>query len=70
MDEMIITGNNVTLIKLVKIMLAWKIDMKDLGLADVIVGIKITKISNGYTLSQSHYIEKILNYFLIREIRV
>ena len=37
--------------------------MKDLGVADVILGIKITKTSEGYALSQSHYVEKILEKF-------
>ena len=37
--------------------------MKDMGIADVILGMKITKISEGYALSQSHYIEKILDKF-------
>ncbi|KAA0057193.1 Retrovirus-related Pol polyprotein from transposon TNT 1-94 [Cucumis melo var. makuwa] len=40
--------------------------MKDLGEADVILGIKSTRTENGIFLDQSHYIEKILkkyNYF-------
>ncbi|KAA0056426.1 putative Polyprotein [Cucumis melo var. makuwa] len=40
--------------------------MKDLGEANVILGIKITRIENGISLDQSHYIGKILkkyNYF-------
>ncbi|KAA0055474.1 Retrovirus-related Pol polyprotein from transposon TNT 1-94 [Cucumis melo var. makuwa] len=40
--------------------------MKDLGKADVILGIKITRTENGIFLDQSHDIEKILkkyNYF-------
>ncbi|KAA0042336.1 putative Polyprotein [Cucumis melo var. makuwa] len=40
--------------------------MKDLGEADVILDIKITRTENGISLDQSHYIEKILkkyNYF-------
>ncbi|KAA0049588.1 putative Polyprotein [Cucumis melo var. makuwa] len=40
--------------------------MKDLGEADVILGIKITRTENGIFLYQSHHIEKILkkyNYF-------
>lgn len=35
-----------------------------MGVADVILGMKITKISNGYALSQSHYIEKILGKYI------
>ncbi|XP_071710976.1 secreted RxLR effector protein 161-like [Rutidosis leptorrhynchoides] len=40
--------------------------MKDLGEANVILGIKITRSEKGISLDQSHYIEKILkkyNYF-------
>ncbi|KAL0546869.1 hypothetical protein IC582_016787 [Cucumis melo] len=47
-------------------MLSANFDMKDLGEADVILGIKITKTENGIFLDPSHYIEKILkkyNYF-------
>ncbi|KAL0445959.1 UNVERIFIED_CONTAM: Retrovirus-related Pol polyprotein from transposon TNT 1-94 [Sesamum latifolium] len=38
-------------------------DMKDMGLADVILGIKISKTSDGLALSQSHYVENILKKF-------
>ncbi|CAL8174662.1 unnamed protein product [Prunus armeniaca] len=40
--------------------------MKDLGDANVILGIKITRSEKGFSLDQSHYIEKIhkkYNYF-------
>ena len=37
--------------------------MKDLGVADVILGIKISKTSDGLILSQSRYIEKMLTKF-------
>jgi intein-encoded DNA endonuclease-like protein len=37
--------------------------MKDLGDADVILNIKLIKGENGITLSQSYYMEKILNRF-------
>ncbi|KAL0378951.1 UNVERIFIED_CONTAM: Retrovirus-related Pol polyprotein from transposon TNT 1-94 [Sesamum radiatum] len=37
--------------------------MKDLGEADVILGVKIRKTENGFSLCQSHYIEKILRKF-------
>ena len=46
-----------------KKMLNNQFDMKDIGLADDILGIKITKTSEGYSLSQTHYIEKILDKF-------
>jgi hypothetical protein len=34
--------------------------MKDLGGADVILNIKLIKADGGITLSQSHYVEKVL----------
>ncbi|GJS75959.1 hypothetical protein Tco_0725840 [Tanacetum coccineum] len=37
------------------------VDMKDMGLADVILGIKIIRTQNGLVLSQAHYVDKILN---------
>jgi hypothetical protein len=37
--------------------------MKDLGEADVILNIKLMKGENRITLSQSHYVEKMLNRF-------
>ena len=37
--------------------------MKDLGVTDVILGMKISRKSDGLVLSQSHYIKKILEKF-------
>jgi hypothetical protein len=37
--------------------------MKDLGEADVILKIKLIKKDSGITLSQSHYVEKVLSQF-------
>ena len=44
-------------------MLSSRFDMKDLGVADVILGVKIIKTPQGYALSQSHYIAKLLERF-------
>ncbi|GJT91176.1 retrovirus-related pol polyprotein from transposon TNT 1-94 [Tanacetum coccineum] len=60
-DDMLIIGSNDKMIKSTKDMLKSKFDMKDLGLADVILGIKIIRTQNGLVLSQAHYMEKILN---------
>jgi hypothetical protein len=38
-------------------------DMKDLGIADAILRINFFRKSNGLILSQSYYIEKILDKF-------
>ena len=51
------------MIKQTKHLLCGKFDMKDMGLADVILGIKITRHSEGIVLSQSHYAEKVLGRF-------
>ena len=62
-DDILIMGSNNEVIKTTKEMFNNKFDMKDLGVADVILGIKISKTSYGLILSQSHYIEKILQKF-------
>ena len=56
-------GSNNEIIETTKDMFNNKFDMKDLGVVDVILGIKISKTSDGLILSQSHYIEKILKKF-------
>lgn len=62
-DDMLIMGNNLDVINQTKQMLSSFFDMKDMGVADVILGIKIQRNPDGYTLTQSHYIEKILRRF-------
>jgi hypothetical protein len=65
-DDMLIFGSNIHVVNDVKSLLCSNFDMKDLGEADVILGIKITRSEKGLSLDQSHYIEKILkkyNYF-------
>ena len=44
-------------------MLSNKFDMKDLGIADVILGIKISRTLDEFILSQTHYAEKILEKY-------
>nr|GEW47914.1 hypothetical protein [Tanacetum cinerariifolium] len=60
-DDMIIVGSNEKMIKSTKDMLKSNFDMKDMGLADVILRIKIIRTQNGLMLSQEHYVDKILN---------
>ncbi|XP_073137638.1 uncharacterized protein [Henckelia pumila] len=62
-DDMLIIGSNDKMIQSTKKLLNSKFDMKDLGLAEVILGIKIHKTSEGMVLSQSHYVDKILEKF-------
>ncbi|GJT45155.1 zinc finger, CCHC-type containing protein [Tanacetum coccineum] len=54
---------NEKMIKSTKDMLKSKFDMKDMGLADVILGIKIIRTQNGLVLRQAHYMDKILNTY-------
>nr|GEW71530.1 retrotransposon protein, putative, Ty1-copia subclass [Tanacetum cinerariifolium] len=52
---------NDKMIKSTKDMLKSKFDMKDMGLVDVILDIKIIRTHNRLVLSQAHYVDKILN---------
>ena len=62
-DDILIIGSDDKMIKSTQNMLNSKFDMKALGLADVILGIKITRISDRLILSQSHYVDKIFEKF-------
>ncbi|WJZ94150.1 hypothetical protein VitviT2T_013032 [Vitis vinifera] len=62
-DDMLIVGSDDKMITSTKNMLNSRFDMKDMGLADVILGIKIKRTSNELILSQSHYVDKILGKF-------
>ena len=61
MDDILIFGTNINAINEVKSFLSKSFDMKDLGEADVILNIKLIKDESGITLTQSHYVEKVLN---------
>ena len=61
MDDILIFGTNIDAIDEVKSFLSQSFDTKDLGEVDVILNIKLIKGENGITLSQSHYVEKILS---------
>ena len=50
-DDMLIFGTNLQVVIETKSFIRSKFDMKDLGEAKVILGIKITKILNGLNLS-------------------
>ncbi|GKE14652.1 retrovirus-related pol polyprotein from transposon TNT 1-94, partial [Tanacetum coccineum] len=62
-DDMLIFGTNINVVNETKTFLSSQFDMKDLGEVDVILGIKVRKTENGYSLCQSHYIEKVLKRF-------
>ncbi|KAJ9568162.1 LOW QUALITY PROTEIN: hypothetical protein OSB04_004128 [Centaurea solstitialis] len=59
---LIIRGDD-KMIRSTKDMLKSKFDMKDMGLSYVILGIKITRTQNSLVLSQTHYVDKILEKF-------
>lgn len=62
-DDMLVCGTSIDVILETKSFLSSVFDMKDLGEADVILGIKIQKTEHGFLLNQSHYVEKILRRF-------
>ena len=62
-DDMLIIGSNNDIIKATKRMLTSEFDMKDLGVVDVIIGMKISRKFDGLILSQSHYVKKVLEKF-------
>ena len=62
-DDMLIVGIDDKMITFTKNMLNSRFDMKDLGLADVILGIKIKRTSDELILSHSYYVDNILGKF-------
>ncbi|GJR00009.1 zinc finger, CCHC-type containing protein [Tanacetum coccineum] len=62
-DDMLIFGTDQDQVNKTKEFLSSNFDMKDLGEAEVILGIRIKRGNNGISISQSHYIEKILTKF-------
>ena len=62
-DDMLITESSLEVILDTKRMLKQLFDMKDMGVADVILGMKISKTSDGLVLTQSHYVEDILKKY-------
>nr|KAJ0227703.1 hypothetical protein LSAT_V11C100011740 [Lactuca sativa] len=62
-DDMLIFGTDLEEVDKTKKFLSSSFDMKDMGDSEVILGIRIRKGNNGISISQSHYIEKILKKF-------
>nr|KAJ0186750.1 hypothetical protein LSAT_V11C900460560 [Lactuca sativa] len=62
-DDMLIFGTDLEEVDKTNKFLSSSFDMKDMGEAEVILGIRIRKGNNGISISQSHYIEKILKKF-------
>ncbi|GJX15012.1 zinc finger, CCHC-type containing protein [Tanacetum coccineum] len=62
-DDILIFGTYQTQVDKTKEFLSSNFSMKDMGEADVILGIRIKRENKGLAITQSHYIEKILNNF-------
>ncbi|GJX26752.1 zinc finger, CCHC-type containing protein [Tanacetum coccineum] len=62
-DDMLIFGTDQNQVDKTKKFLSSRFLMKDMGEADVILGIKIKRENKGIVITQSHYIEKILKKF-------
>ena len=62
-DDIFIICSDDKMITYTKNMLNSRFDMKDIGLADVILGLKIKRTLDGLILSQSHYVDNILRKF-------
>jgi len=62
-DNMLILGTYIEVIKFTIQMLSKNFDMKDLRVVDVILEIKIIRTPDGINLSQYHYVDKIIERF-------
>jgi hypothetical protein len=62
-DDILIFGTSLDVINEVKTFLCQSFYIKDIDDADVILNIKLIKGENGITLTQSHYVEKVLSRF-------
>ena len=66
-DDMLIFGTDQNQVDETKKLLSSKFSMKDLGEADLILGIRIKRMNKGLVMTQSHYIEKIIKRFNFTE---
>lgn len=62
-NDMLIVGNDDKMVRFTKNMLKSSFDMKDKGPKVFILGTKFSRTSNKIILSQSHYVDKILENF-------
>ena len=62
-DDMLIFGTRLSMVHSSKRFLTSHFDMKHMGEAKVILGVKITRMNDNIMLSQEHYVEKILKRF-------
>ncbi|KAK4392741.1 Retrovirus-related Pol polyprotein from transposon TNT 1-94 [Sesamum angolense] len=69
-DDILLIGSCTNIISETKSFLKNKFEMKDIGEADVILGIKLIRSSDGISISQSHYVEKIIDNFGYQNSRI
>ncbi|XP_071905928.1 uncharacterized protein [Coffea arabica] len=62
-DDMLIFGTSLDIVNSTKYFLSSNFDMKDLGEAKIILGVKIIRKCDGIMLSQEHYTERLLRKF-------
>ena len=62
-DDMLIFETNIGVIESSKRVLSNNFDVKDFGAADIILEIKIIRTLDGISLSQSHYVDKMIERF-------
>ncbi|GAA0142795.1 hypothetical protein LIER_35636 [Lithospermum erythrorhizon] len=62
-DHMLILGNTLDVVNKTKELLSSNFDMKGLGEAGVILGVRIIRNFDGISLSQSYYVEMVLKKF-------
>ncbi|GAA0183260.1 transmembrane signal receptor [Lithospermum erythrorhizon] len=62
-DDMLILENTLDVVNKIKELLSSNFEMKDLGEVNVILGVRVIRNSEGISLSQSHYVEKVLKKF-------
>ena len=62
-DDMLILGTNIKVIKSTKRILSNNFDIKNLVVIDVILEIRIKRTGDGISLSQSHYVDKMIKRF-------
>ncbi|KAL0427835.1 UNVERIFIED_CONTAM: Retrovirus-related Pol polyprotein from transposon TNT 1-94 [Sesamum latifolium] len=69
-EGFVVHGSCLEIITETKSFLKNKFEMKDMGEADVILGIKLIRSTDGIAISQSHYVEKIIEKFGYHNCRI
>ena len=62
-DDILLFGNTLRIVNETKLFLSSKFKMKDMGEAKIILRLTLNKSISGITISQSHYVEKVLENF-------